>query len=96
MTQVIIKDAQGEVLKELEANPAKPLLSQLEWAWVEIPNACKIWMCGACICIWENDDENLVKNLRGEPAFPLWEGEIMTCIWWVTDTQETVVLKTMS
>jgi len=37
-----------------------------------------------------------VKNLRGEPSFPLGDDEIMTCIGWVTDTDEDIILQTMS
>jgi len=42
MTRVSIKNADGEIiLKEYEIDIAKPLLSQLENAGVEIPNACR-------------------------------------------------------
>jgi ferredoxin len=50
MTNIRVESASGDFIKELEVNPAKPLLKQLEAAGVEIPNACKIGMCGACLC----------------------------------------------
>jgi ferredoxin len=95
MTSLRIEDASWKLIKELEVNTLKPLLTQLEAAWVEIPNACRTWMCAACLCNDPTGDDNLNKTLRWEPAFPLWEGEIMTCIGWVIDTDETVVLQTM-
>jgi ferredoxin len=96
MTNIRVESASGDFIKELEVNPAKPLLKQLEAAGVEIPNACKIGMCGACLCNAQWWDKNLNKSLRWEPAFPLWEWEIMTCIGWVIDTQETIILQTMN
>ena len=95
MTKIRIETASGILVKELDVNVWKPLLWQLEAAWVEIPNACKIGMCGACLCNAPAWDDALNKSLRGEPAFPLWEWEIMTCIGWVQDTHETIVLQTM-
>lgn len=95
MTKVKIEDSAWTLIKELEVDSVKPLLSQLEKAWVDIPNACRAGMCAACMCHVVNDSQ-VVKNLRGEPAFPLWEWEIMTCIGWVIDTSDTITLRTMS
>ena len=96
MTRVSIKNADGEIiLKEYEIDIAKPLLSQLENAGVEIPNACRAWICASCMCNAEQGGEHLVKNLRGEPGFPLADEEIMTCIWGVTQTDETIILQTI-
>ncbi len=94
MPKIIVKSADNTLLKELEVWSEKPLLKQLEWQWIEIPNACNMWMCGACMC-YIDDDSRAVKNLRGEPCFPLWEWEIMTCIWWVTEGEE-IILHTMT
>lgn len=95
MTQVRIENAKWEYIKNLLVDHTKPLLKQLEAQDIEIPNACNIGMCGACLCMSETSPELLNKSLRGEPAFPLWDEEIMTCIGWVIDTDETVILRTM-
>jgi len=95
MTQVRIENAKWEYVQEIEVDHTKPLLKQLEAHDIEIPNACNIGMCGACLCMSETAPELLTKSLRWEPAFPLWEEEIMTCIGWVVETDETVILRTM-
>lgn len=95
MTIVKIENTAWELIKECEVNSLKPLLRQLEDQGVEIPNACRTGMCGACLCFAPEGDDNLNKSLRGEPAFPLGEWEIMTCIWGVVDTDKIVVLRTM-
>ena len=95
MTKVRIENSKWEYINEVEVDHTKPLLKQLEAHDVEIANACNIGMCGACLCMSESNPDLLNKSLRGEPAFPLWDEEIMTCIWGVVDTPETVVLRTM-
>jgi len=95
MTTVQIQNKNGEFLKEVLVEPWKILLSQLEAAGVEIPNACRAGMCAACMCNITAGGEYVKKDMRWEPAFPLWEDEIMTCIGGVLDTQETIILKTM-
>ena len=96
MTNLRVETAAGELIQELEVNALKPLLWQLEAAGIEIPNACKIGMCAACLCNAPAGDNALNKSLRGEPAFPLGDGEIMTCIGWVIETDETIILQTMN
>lgn len=95
MTKVQIKNNQWELIKELDIEPGKILLSQLEAQGIEIANACRTGMCGSCLCFSPDGDENLNKSLKWEPAFPLGEWEIMTCIGSVKDTDEVVVLETM-
>lgn len=95
MTKVRIENSKWEYIKELEVDHKKPLLKQLEADNIEIPNACNIGMCWACLCMSESDTNLLNKSLRWEPAFPLWDEEIMTCIGWVIETDETVILRTM-
>lgn len=96
MTKVRVESSNWELIWECEVNSQKPLLPQLESNGIEIPNACRTGMCAACLCNAPAWDNNLNKSLRGEPAFPLWEWEIMTCIGWVVDTQETIILQTMT
>lgn len=96
MTEIRVENASWDLLWQITADSSKPLLKQLEAAGIEIPNACNIWMCAACLCNVPEWDKNLKKNLRWEPAFPLWEWEIMTCIGWVEETDELIVLQTMS
>jgi ferredoxin len=45
MTKLIIKNAEGEILKELDAEVNKTLLKQLEAEGVEIPAACYTGIC---------------------------------------------------
>ncbi len=96
MTKVRLEDASWEQIWKWEIDSAKPLLTQLEAQWVEIPNACRAGMCAACMCSVVEGQEHIVNNLRGEPSFPLGEDEIMTCIGWVKETQDEVVLRTMT
>lgn len=95
MTKVIIENSAGEVMKELDVEVWKVLLSQLEAAWVDIPNACRAGMCAACMCHIKNWEDSVNKSLRWEPAFPLGDNEIMTCIWWVEQSDEPIILQTM-
>ena len=95
MAKLRVENTKGELLKELEVQAGKVLLSQLEAAGVEIPNACRAGMCAACMCHIKTWEEHVKKNMRGEPAFPLWEDEMMTCVGWVEDTDETIILQTM-
>lgn len=96
MTKIRVENAAGELIKELEVNSQKPLLRQLELEGVEIPNACRTGICASCLCNAPNWDIHLNKSLRWEPAFPLGEWEIMTCIGGVEDTDETIILQTMN
>jgi len=96
MTQVQVQNAAGEELAKVKIDSTKPLLSQLQSEGIEIPNACKIWMCAACLCTIQSWQEHVVKNLRWEPSFPLWDEEIMTCIGGVKETDEEIILQTMS
>jgi len=96
MTQIRVENNAWKHLWTVKVNSAKPLLWQLEAEGIEIPNACKMWMCAACMCNITSGQEFAVKNLRWEPSFPLWGEEIMTCIWGVTETDEEIILQTMS
>lgn len=95
MVQVRIENSQWELIKQVPVEAGKVLLSQLEKAGVEIPNACRAGMCAACMCHIVSGEEYIKKDTRGEAAFPLWDDEMMTCIGWVLDTNETITLKTM-
>ena len=96
MTKLEIINSKKESLWTMDIDTSKPLLKQIEAHGIEIPNACNIGMCWACMCMWVDWDTALNKSLRWEPAFPLWEWEIMTCIWWLEETDDTVVLQTMT
>lgn len=93
--QVRIENAKWEFIKELPIAAGKVLLSQLEAAEVEIPNACRAGMCAACMCNIISGSEFVKKDMRWEPSFPLGEDEVMTCIGGVLDTDETIILRTM-
>lgn len=95
MTKIRVETSKGEHIKDVQVDHTKPLLKQLEAQDIEIPNACNMGMCSACLCTTTSSPDLLNKSLRGEPAFPLWDEEIMTCIGWVVDTDETIVLRTM-
>lgn len=96
MTKIIVKNNAWEILTSIQIEAEKTLLKQLEAQGIEIPNACRIGICASCLCTAEQGSEHLIKNLTGEPAFPLAEEEIMTCIGWVADTEEEIILTTMS
>ena len=94
--KIIIKNKDWEVIKELEGTVNKTLLGQLTDAWVEIPNACRVGMCSACMCHIESGGEHLEKSFKWEASFPLWDVEIMTCIGWLKSEEEwEIVLKTI-
>ncbi|NDK09545.1 (2Fe-2S)-binding protein [Candidatus Gracilibacteria bacterium] len=95
MTQLRIENNKGELIKEVPIDVGRVLLSQLESHDIEIPNACRTGMCAACMCKIVSGSEHVIKNLRGEPAFPLGEDEVMTCIAGVKETDETIVLQTL-
>lgn len=96
MTKVQMQNNAGDTIWNIEIEPGKNLLSQLESQDVEIPNACRTGMCGACLCMIQKWHEHVIKNMRWEPAFPLWEDEVMTCIAGLSDAREEVVLQTLS
>jgi len=52
-------------------------------------------MCAACMCNIESGEQFVEKDKKWEPAFPLGEDEVMTCIGWVADTDEEIVLRTI-
>lgn len=80
---LIIKDKDWNILKEITIDFSKNLLKQITWAWVDIHSACNTWICAACMCEVESWGEFLDKSFSWEPWFPLWDEEIMTCIWWI-------------
>lgn len=96
MTYICVENSEGILIKELPLDIGKTLLKQLESAWVEIPNACRTWMCAACLCNIVQWWEYLIKDFRWEPAFPLGEDEVMTCIAGVKETDEKIILRTIS
>jgi len=94
--KITIKNKDWEIIKELDGTVNKTLLGQLTDAWVEIPNACRVGMCSACMCHIESWDEHLEKAFKWEPSFPLGDNEIMTCIGWLKSEDEwEIVLKTI-
>ncbi len=98
--KITIKNKDGEILKTLDAKVGQTLLKQITDAWIEIHNACMFGICAACMCQIESWEEFLDKSLRTEPGFPLWDDEIMTCIWGLKkeiSPEETweIILKTI-
>ncbi len=92
---IIIKDANWNIIKEIEADISKNLLEQLTEAWIDIPAACYTGICGACMCEVESWWENIDKSFSGEEWFPTDDSEVMTCIAWIKDKDAEVVLKSM-
>lgn len=76
--KIRVKDDKGEV-KEVEIRANKMLLEELEEAGYDIPYACKIGTCGACICKVNEGAENIDKSAIFEPMFPLDDVEVLTC-----------------
>ena len=52
------------MIKTLDAEVGKTLLSQLSQADVQIPSACHTGVCGACMCTIESGEEGVIKNFR--------------------------------
>lgn len=94
--KITIKDSEGNLIKSVDADTKKTLLSQLEKQDIDIPNACRAGMCAACMCTIEKWEELIVKDFRWEPAFPLGDDEVMTCIAGLKDLEDgEIILKTM-
>lgn len=73
-----VKDENWEI-KEVNVRANKMLLEELEEAGYDIPNACKIGTCGACMC-QVNEWAEFIDNAGvREPMFPLDETEVLTC-----------------
>lgn len=92
---ITIKNANWEVIKTIEADLKRTIYRQLQKEWVELPSACFTWICGACICEIESWSENIEKDYKWEPGFPLAQEEVMTCIAWVKNKDIDIVLRTM-
>lgn len=93
MANITIKDKEGKIIKTFPANIWKKLISELREKDVEVHSACNTWMCWACMFSIESWWENVVKNLKWEPAFPLADEEVMTCIAWIKNDDTDIVLK---
>ncbi len=92
MKKIIVKDSSWKIIKELDQNINKTLIKQLTDEWVEVMSACHHWICWACIYWIEQWVENINKSFKGEPWFPLWDEEVMTCIAWVNWKNNDIVL----
>jgi ferredoxin len=95
MPVVRIENSNGELMKEISVDANRVLLSQIEAAGIEIPNACRTGSCASCMCHIVQWSQHIEKSLRWEPWFPLDENELMTCISGVRETDETIILRTM-
>ena len=95
MPKITVKNSAGEVIKTIDAEVGKTLLSQLNGSDIQVPSACHTGMCGACMCRIESWHEHIVKNFRWEPAFPLDDSEVMTCIASASETNENITLLTL-
>ena len=92
---IIIKNKDWEIIKTIEADLSKTLLRQLQDSEVEMAYACHTGICGACMCQIESGSENVNKSFKWEPWFPLWDDEVMTCIAWVINKDQEIILKTI-
>ncbi len=85
MNKIIIKNSSWEIVKELDQDVKKTLISQMRDAGVNVLAACHHGICGACIYkvnTWQNA---LKKDFKWSPGFPLWDDEVMTCIAWISE-----------
>lgn len=80
------------IVKNFESKAWKTLLKQLEDAGYDIPYACNIWTCWACMCWVGKGGENLDKSWAFEPMFPLDDSEVLTCCATVKDGEGEVEL----
>ncbi len=86
MKKIIVKNASWEVIKEFEQDINKTLISQMRDADLNVLSACHHWICWACIYKVNNGWENIIKDFKWSPWFPLWDDEVMTCIAWLQDS----------
>ncbi len=97
--KIIIKNQGWEITKTIDAKVGQTLLKQLTEAWVEMQSACMFGICAACMCQIEKWEECIDKSFRHEPWFPLWDDEVMTCIWGIKKEMENhdgeIILKTI-
>lgn len=96
--KIIIKNSSWEILKSIDSIVWKTLLEQITNSWIEMHFACNAWICWACMCSIEKWQEFIKKDFKTEPWFPLWEDEVMTCIWWIISDESSnneIVLKTI-
>ncbi len=93
MANITIKDKNNKILKSFPINIWKKLISQLKDNNIEVNSACNIWICWACMFNIESWKENIIKNFKWEPGFPLWDEELMSCIAWVKNEETNIVLK---
>lgn len=93
MPKITIKDKDWKTIKEINSDTSKTLISQIRESWVEVNSACHMGMCWACMMNIESWVENVVKNKKTEPSFPLWKDEVMTCIAWVNSLDRDISLK---
>lgn len=97
--KITIKNKVWEITKIIDAKLWQTLLKQIIDAWIEMQSACNFWICAACMCQIEKWEEFIDKSFRHEPWFPLWDDEVMTCIWAIKKEAENeqgeVILKTI-
>ncbi len=92
---ITIKNSEWKIIKQFSGDLSKTLLKQLELEWIKLDAACYKWDCAACLCEIEDWEENINKSFRWEPGFPLGDEEVMTCIAWIKDENQDIVLKTI-
>lgn len=90
--KIRVKDEDGEV-REINVSANKMLLEQLEEAGYDIPNACKIWTCWACMCTVTSWADGIDKAWIREPMFPLDDVEVLTCTATIKEGAEDVEIE---
>jgi ferredoxin len=51
--KLTIKKSNGDIEAQIEIQPKRPILKQIEEAGIEMHSACHAGICGACICMIE-------------------------------------------
>ncbi|MCH2189039.1 2Fe-2S iron-sulfur cluster binding domain-containing protein [Candidatus Gracilibacteria bacterium] len=96
MPNITVKNASGDIIKAIDAQVGKTLLSQLNANDIQVPSACHAGVCGACMCRIESGESAIQKDFRSEPGFPLDDSEVMTCIASVKENEnEDITLVTL-
>ena len=93
MSKITIKNKDWKIIKQIDLDVNKILISQIIDSWVEVDFACNTGICWACMMKIESWEENIIKNKKTEPAFDLWKNEVMTCIAWVKSLDWDIVLR---
>ena len=80
MVLVKLKDPQGTIILEFEANGTQPLLDQMEELAFDMPYSCRAGACMTCAVVVKSGIECVDQILGGEKFIDTDDDQILTCI----------------